>query len=128
MLKIRDEQIRALGLHSKEQFVHRAMAHLREHFPDPFQTMRHSDLRSLCDHGIERAGSYGIESQRDLCKYLSLMVVFGRDFDTDRRLPWAVETLNDPTLGPMLRLNRVYADALEHADEGRGLEPGAGEA
>jgi hypothetical protein len=47
-------------------------------------------------HGIQRAKVYGIKSRRDVCKYIDLMIVFGRDFDTNKRTGWAREILKRP--------------------------------
>jgi hypothetical protein len=37
--------------------------------------------------GVLRAKAYGIQAERDMVKYLNLMFVFGRDFDTEFELP-----------------------------------------
>jgi hypothetical protein len=47
----------------------------------------------MVQHGIKRAAGYGLTARRDVCKYIDLMIVFGRNFDTDRRYRWAGEIL-----------------------------------
>ena len=76
--------------------------------------MAPGDLRSFVEHGIDRAASYKIEAERDVCKYLNLMAVFGRNFDVE--LPWAKETLASAA-GPGLKLTRLYARGERSADE-----------
>ncbi len=76
--------------------------------------MAPGELRSFVEQGIDRAASYRIEAERDVCKYLNLMVVFGRSFDVE--LPWAKETLASAD-GPGLKLNRLYARGERLADE-----------
>ena len=39
----------------------------------------------MVQYGIKRAAVYGFTAKRDVCKYIDLMILFGRDFDTDKR-------------------------------------------
>lgn len=55
--------------------------------------MGEPQLRETIQYGIQRATAYGIVGNSDVCKYIDLMVVFGRDFDTAPRFPWAAEIL-----------------------------------
>jgi hypothetical protein len=120
-LTIRDQQLRALGEHTADTFERKLMQHLREFFPGQTAAMDEAALRAVVEYGVARAGTYGIDAKRDLCKYLNLMFVFGRDFDVDPRFPWTRQSLDNMEIGPTLKLNRLYLDAREHEHEGTGL-------
>ena len=60
-------------------------------------------------YGIQRAGVYGFDTQRDVTKYLNLMFEFGRDFDVDPNCAWSQEILADSAPGKM---ERLYEAAL----------------
>ena len=72
-------------------------------------------------YGVERAGSYGIGTERDVCKYIDLMFAFGRDFDKNQDLPWASRILEDDTLkSPTVKTERLFAEGkLRAADQSR---------
>jgi len=119
MLVMRTAQLEALRASAQQRFEERLMAHLGRIFPRPCAVLGEAGLRHLCRDGIARARTYGLRSERDLCKYLSLMLVFGHNFD--REQPWAAEILQ---LGsaPGRRMERLYATAQERAGEGQGTD------
>jgi hypothetical protein len=55
--------------------------------------MGEGGLREFIQYGIRRAAHYGITAKRDVCKYIDVMVVLGRDFDKDARYAWASNIL-----------------------------------
>lgn len=69
------------------------LAHLKKFFPARSHAAGESRIREIIHSGIERAAAYEINSKRNVCKYIDLMVLFGRHFDTDKRFPWAKEIL-----------------------------------
>ena len=70
------------------------LAHLRKFFPERCEALGETQLRETIQFGIKRAAAYGITLKRDVCKYLDLVIVLGRNFDEDRTLPWAGKILN----------------------------------
>lgn len=77
------------------------VAHLNDSFTRQAELLGEPKLREVIRHGIKRAAVYGITIERDVCKYVDLMMVWGLDFDQDQKLPWAgqiLKTRNDPTL------------------------------
>jgi hypothetical protein len=101
MLTIRPEQLAVLGQPQLKRFEDWMLAHLKKSFPKESESAGESEIRQMIQHGIKQAATYGITSERDVCKYVELMMVFGRDFDTDEKLPWAgqiLKTRNGPDL------------------------------
>jgi hypothetical protein len=93
MLTIREAQLAILSTVEVEKFERWMVVHLKKFFPKQCAVAGDSRLSEMIQYGIEWAGRYGITARRDVCKYIDLMLVFGRDFDTDRRNRWASEIL-----------------------------------
>lgn len=92
------------------------LEHVRGHFPDEFSSLGENGVRDLVRKGISAAAGYGFESQRDVCKYVDLMVCFGPDFDTSGACPWATRILGDETLpSPGTKMDALFAAAAEQA-------------
>jgi hypothetical protein len=89
LLAVRAAQIAALSQAEVQKFEDWMIAHIRQFFSKQCGALQESQLRELIQYGIKRAANHGIVSERDVCKFIDLMIVFGRDFDTDKQLPWA---------------------------------------
>jgi hypothetical protein len=93
LLTIRPAQLTAFSQAGVQRFEEWMLDHLRQFFPKQCAAVREPQLRELIQYGIQRAAHHQIASERDVCKFIDLMIVFGRNFDTDRRLPWASQIL-----------------------------------
>lgn len=93
MLTIRQTQIAFFSKLETEKFEDWMVNHLTKFFPQQVRALGESRLRETIQHGINRAAAYDVTIKRDVCKYIDLMIVFGRDFDTDQRFRWAAEIL-----------------------------------
>ncbi len=115
MLAIRPQQMRAFSARSEEDFIDRMLAHVRQFFPDAYSELDEAARRELIRSGIERARRYELLTERDICRFITLMFALDRDFDT--RYAWAAGLLS-PSSGrlPSVRMAHVYAIAVrEHA-------------
>jgi hypothetical protein len=112
MLKIRKEQREALGKVMLDQFAGEMVGHLRKFFPAQCDSLGEAGLDEFIQYGISRAASYEIKKHRDICRFVDMMFVFGRDFDTNPKVPWASRILNDPAIvDPDTRIDRLYEEA-----------------
>jgi hypothetical protein len=116
MLTIRQEQIAVFSELEVEKFEEWMLAHLRKFFPAQCRLAGEPRLREMIQKGIERADSYHITVRRDVCKYIDLMVVLGRDFDRDRRYPWAGQILARTGL-PAQKMSNLLTAAQQHLRE-----------
>lgn len=125
MLTIRKEQLKVFSKNEGLKFEEHAALHLRKIFPEQAEKLGGEKLAHLIRQGIERARAYEIVAQRDVCKYIDLMMIFGRDFDTDKKLPWAAAVLNEEFLQghPTEKIARLFDIAMEHSEDG---DPKAG--
>jgi hypothetical protein len=115
MLTIRKEQLAVFGPLGKKAFEDRAIAHLKKVFPEQSESLGEPKLRETIQYGTQRAAAYRIISERDVCKYIDLMIVYGRDFDKDPNLPWALSILHNSTFrDPSVKIDRLYKAAKRH--------------
>jgi hypothetical protein len=109
-------------------FETRMVAHMGRFFPELAQAAGPPQLRELVRLGIERARPYGIVVERDVCKFVDLMLVLGPRFDEE--LAWARAILLQTERGPWRRLDEIFdrADALAREGESRddASTPGGG--
>lgn len=109
---IRGEQMAALSDAAAVAFEDRVLGHLKRCFPELCGEREEADLRGAIRYGIQRAGTYGVVMQRDVCRYIDLMMVFGRDFDRGAGLPGAAEILQDTDFeSGTARIEFLYARA-----------------
>jgi hypothetical protein len=113
MLTIRPEQISVLSQAQAKSFENRMLAHLRQFFPKQCEAIDEAKLRETIQYGIRSAAVYGIAAERDVCKYVDLIMVLGRDFDKDEKRPWASRILVGPD-GPGTRISVLVETAEKH--------------
>lgn len=105
-----------------ERFLERARAHVIDYFEDQCAAMSSAELTEALRHGFERASTYGLETERDLLRYQTMMFVFGRDFDEDPAFPWAIRILRGPGTAAK-KMNALQVEALRARSQARGYRP-----
>ena len=93
ILTIRPEQLRFFSDLAERSFEDWLLSHVKKFFPAQFDAVGEADIHEIIRRGRERASQHGFRARRDVCKYIDLMIVLGRDFDTDVRTQWAAEIL-----------------------------------
>lgn len=111
MLTIRREQIEVLNADMRRRFEMRMVAHVNQFFVQRCQLLGETGVREWIAAGIERAAKYGIKAEVDVCRYIDVMFVFGREFDADPRYPWATRILNARAANPRARINHLVRSA-----------------
>ena len=77
----------------EQKFEDWMAGHLRKFFSAQCDALGEAGICEIIRYGRERASQHGFRTRRDVCKYIDLMTVFGRDFDTDGRNRWAAGIL-----------------------------------
>lgn len=114
MLTIRNEQFAAFSNAEVRKFEDWIVAHLQQFFPAECARMGGDvQVRDLVRHGIRRAAVYGVTRKADVCRYVDLMVVLGRDFDVDGRFGWASAILAGAGEANS-RISALYDSAKDH--------------
>jgi hypothetical protein len=126
MLTLRREQLLLLAAPQRERFIQYAVGYVAKHFPDQHAALGAESSRRAVADAIERAESYGFERDADVLAYVTLVFMFGRDFDRDPEHAWAGEVLRSPE-GPDARMSRLQALALAHEESGRGYHADGGQ-
>lgn len=66
---------------------------------------------------VDRAKSYGLRSERDVCRFLNLSAVLGADFDRLPDFKWIADELSSRDVSsPSARLDRVFAQLQSDAE------------
>jgi hypothetical protein len=94
-LTIRQAQMDVFSQVEIQKFEDWMVAHLNKFFPAQSQASGELQLRELIQHGIHRAANHGITTERDVCKFIDLMIVFGPEFDRDNKSAWAGQILSN---------------------------------
>jgi hypothetical protein len=118
-MQIRREQMAFFSEHGVKAFQDRVLSHLRKCFPTQYAASGEPGLQSTIQYGIKRASSYGLTTEREVCKYIDLMIVFGRDFDRDPARPWISAILTGRHWRtPTVKLEHLYKTAQEQLKSG----------
>jgi hypothetical protein len=96
MLIIRKEQI---DLMARELFVVPGVDYLRRHFAKRVNDHSVADLERFVRASVDRARAYEIDSPTGWCRFLTLLVALGDDFDARPDFAWVVEIIRDRSLG-----------------------------
>jgi hypothetical protein len=114
LFKIRREQKLAFRQEALRDFEQWMVRHVERCLPDPWTALGETRVREVILLGIERAAAHDIYAEREVCKFIDLMLVFGIDFD--QRCPWAKEILKAPTsLDSFARMTLLHERALDEA-------------
>jgi hypothetical protein len=110
---IRQAQMDVFSQVEVQKFEDWMVAHLNKFFPGECNSLGETQLRELIGHGIRRAANHGITTERDVCKFIDLMIVFGRDFDRDGHNAWAREIL-DREKEPNTKVQALHTAAITY--------------
>lgn len=99
MLILRAEQMVAFRKKALERFERQMVSHLNRYLPKKSTALGKEGLGRLVREGMERARTHGFTLEYDMSRYIALMLLLGRRFDTDPELPWAKKILADEDLG-----------------------------
>jgi hypothetical protein len=119
MFRIRTEQLDAFRTEVVRSFKARMVEHLRALPVAPCRPRSGEELIVLVETGVERARAYGFQMEGPVRLFLELMFVFGDDFDTDLRLPWAAGALRrDDGISEIDRADLLHDEAEKHLTRG----------
>jgi hypothetical protein len=101
-------------------FEDKMIAHMRRVYPDWTRQLLPEDQLAFVRHGVDRARSYGFETELEIARYLHVMHDLGRAFDESPQHPWAASLLRDAQLTPAEKMDRLR-DAAYYQVEARKL-------
>ncbi|QSQ23750.1 hypothetical protein JY651_01820 [Pyxidicoccus parkwayensis] len=113
MLRIRREQLDALGLARREAFIDRLAEKLRRHWASECEGLDAPALRERIGDAIDRAAKYELRAEVDVARYLNITFALGPRFDEDPRYPWARAILEEEAFTPAKKVDRLCALTAE---------------
>jgi hypothetical protein len=111
VIQIREAQMDALTRHANDNFARRMQEHILKYFPQQAGALGAEGMDRVVRLGVQRAKDRGITAERDVSRYIDIMVVLGENYDQEL---WAKEILDGP-LGGSTRMNMVFAEARKKA-------------
>jgi hypothetical protein len=117
MLMVRRQQLRALGLSQRQQFVDEMCKHLRRHFTAPLRALDEPALRAHVTEALDAAAALGLASRRDGCRYLNLCATYGWRFLQAPANEWMRRCMGDSQVGSMsARLDLLVDGCLQRRE------------
>ncbi len=116
LITIRNSILKRFEVNAIDQFAASLIEELQSQPVNLKLQLTDSELHSVINLGIKRAKTYAIDDQFGVGKFIKLMLLFGLDFDSDPRFPWAKSTLA-PTKHrhALFRINDTYAKGVSIA-------------
>jgi hypothetical protein len=112
MFVIRPSQMAALRQVIHAPFVEQVTACLHRRWPHACAELGDERVRASVRQAIDRCVRLGIDTERDVVRFVNVMYFLGHGFDTDPSLPWAREILARPGISGTERLDAIYARIL----------------
>ena len=113
MLTIRREQMEVLSAYMRQSFEDRMVRHLAQSFPAQFKKLAlppsgDQSVQALIRQGIEKAASYDITSERDVGRFIEVMLAIDPRFDEPGALDWARQILREKILTARAKMDLIY--------------------
>jgi len=112
IFSIRKEQMAALTKVEARTVGNRTLDHIRKTYPKEFDTIGEDKIREVIQHSAKRVAKYGFKGNPDVLKFIEVMVLFGRDFDSDPQLPWAAQILRKRKK-PAVKITALHEEAIK---------------
>ena len=108
-----------MSRNAADSFDQRALTFLERHYPQLVERAGDERFMRLVQHGRVRAVQHGFTGERDIVKYLLLMLYLGPRFDEDPELV-TLRPLLDPAsvMSPAWRLNVMTRAAMRRPEPG----------
>lgn len=106
MLLVRAEQMHALQAVMRDRFVEKMLSLLAELWPTQTARME-GGFRRFVESAINRAFSYGIDTQASVARFINLCMVWGFDFEMRPEHAWALRILRDSNLRSALKVDEL---------------------
>jgi len=107
-LTVRESQMAAFPKAVEKNLECRLCAHVTRLWPGRAEAMGEAAVRRWCRLGIERAAGFGIEAEYEVSRFVDLMFMLGRDFDTDPARPWAAAILQAGPIAPAVKMDKLF--------------------
>ena len=108
MLKMRKEHIAAFEAQAVASFATRVVAHLKAVWPLECAELGDAAVLEAVRNGIDRAAAQGMVSEFDVVRFIDLMFILARDFETSPLAMWTRPIFADRKFVAGERMDRLY--------------------
>jgi len=109
MLLIRPEQMKVFSALQSERLDVKLRSYLESNYPDQVKQLPPGGLEAFLKRGHTKASALGFLIEADHARWIELMLIYGEDFGTTEKYPWAKEILEDRLAIPSEHLSRIDA-------------------
>lgn len=117
MLKIRQEQLDALGANVAKKFKRQMCVQLRTEHARETAAFDEKQLAEFVDQGVAKAKKYKIDVKNDVTDYLVMLLNHGANFEQQPANTWALEILNDPDMQGGTKILQLEAEFEEQENQ-----------
>ncbi|MCF6191466.1 MAG: hypothetical protein L3J51_13405 [Cocleimonas sp.] len=117
MLTITKKQMKVFEKASLRSFEDEMVLHSKEFSPKHSEKIGDKKLRIVIQQAMKRANSYGFTLKGPIRIYIELTLLFGRDFDADKKYSGVSEILQSDN-DEMLRAEKIHDWVLDNNMKG----------
>jgi hypothetical protein len=103
---IEPEQFDALQLELQQRLVERLRAHFSQTWPQQVKALGNR-YQEFITSGVQKAQSYGLDTEQAIARYLNLWFVWGAEFEARPQHKWAREILTDAARPAHLKAHQL---------------------
>ena len=110
-MQISTKQMQTFQEGARDSFEKRLLAVLQGIAPKMCLLLGDNDLRTIIRQGTERAAGYGILTERNVARYILVMLRIGNEFDTNPATSWSRPILLDEEPDELKKLVKLQFTA-----------------
>ena len=103
-----DVQMNEFSQQQRDRFEEEMAAYLKTEYATVLGRRDDAWVRVLIQEGIQQAEQYGIVLERDVARYIELMLALSPDFDDNHETSWCKDILTQDSLTAEGKLDRIY--------------------
>ena len=117
LLRARERSFESLAETNTGNLTRDIRSCLSSLYPQQYNALAKSSLKSLMELGQASAGRYGVGTHEGILLYVHLMFLIGSHFDRDPLHPWAAAVLEDESVtDPQQKARKLYEAAMARLD------------
>ena len=111
-MQISRKQVDGFNEEAAKKFEDHTTEKIRDYMPVEFKKHGEEKVRDMIRIGLANAPQYGLTRERDVARYVILMVATVPDFDTNEETSyWSQPVLSDESLDPEEKLKNLFEAA-----------------
>jgi len=117
MFVLRPEHLEAFAQSYRDSFEDRMVREVDQRYPTKFDEMGEEAVRAQIRDGVDRSLKYGISAPPHVARFIRFTFALGPRFDMSRRTAWARPILEDDSMPPGDRLDKIRKEARKRRSQ-----------